>query len=156
MRDMLMQHHLTTGVAEHWLVGVEQSFRQAHLRWTPPRRAIVAWIAARSVPFTAEDLVADLARSSRATSYRMIEWLRGAGWITRLHSDPRQHAYIRIGPGHHHHLLCIGCGMTRIVQACTIDQSLERMIAGTDFAIQGHVLEFFGLCKQCQHECVVQ
>lgn len=143
-----------TLTAEEWLAGVARALQAAGYRNTVPRRAIVAWIAHLTMPFTAETLVDDLEQqqgiSSRATIYRLVDWLRAEGWIARLHSDAVEHTYARMLPGHHHHAVCTGCGSTLIIDGCQIEVWLALLVAETTFEVRGHVLELYGLCGSCR------
>jgi Fur family ferric uptake transcriptional regulator len=128
--------------AEEWRAGVAQALQAAGYRNTVPPRAIVAWIAHLTAPFTAETLVDDLEQrqsiSSRATIYRLIEWLHTEGWIARICSDAAEHTYARMLPGHHHHAVCTRCGSTLIIGGCDIEAWLAPLVAETDFEVHGH------------------
>ncbi|NJL34520.1 MAG: hypothetical protein HC893_12490 [Chloroflexaceae bacterium] len=106
-----MAHASSDQTPATWRHSAEVALRAARLRCTFPRRAILDWIAAATGPFTAEQLVAALeaqhGSSSRATIYRLLDWLQSAGWLTRIYSDGTQHAYARFWPGHHHTAVCV-------------------------------------------------
>lgn len=136
-----------------WRRGAEATLRADGLRCTFPRRAILDWIAAATSPFTAEQVVAALetqhGTSSRATIYRLLDWLQAAGWLTRIYSDGSQHAYTRFLPGHHHTAVCVRCGSTAILSDCRVEESLRVALAALNFELHGHVLELYGVCARC-------
>lgn len=147
-------HHHCQPTPEDWLAGAVHMFAEGGGRITEPRRAVLEWIAQVAVPFTTETIVADLTKrpgpSSRATIYRMVEWLCVHGWIVRVHSDPVHNTYTRLFPGHHHTLVCTRCGTSVIIGGCTVEVLLASVVADADFEVLGHTLELYGYCKECR------
>jgi Fur family transcriptional regulator, ferric uptake regulator len=147
-------HHHHTPVADEWLASVTEALRASGQRTTVPRRAILHWIAGAAAPFGAETLVRELEAqhgiSSRATVYRLLDWLRSEGWLERVHRDGAQSTYARLLPGHHHHAVCTQCGSVLVVGGCDIDQSFAAALRGSAFEIHGHMLEIYGLCGRCR------
>lgn len=154
--DVLPYHGLLG--AREWRAAVEGESRRAGQRSTMPRRIILDRIAASSGPFSAEELVAameaDGGMGSRATVYRCVEWLRARGYIARVHSETTVHAYTRQSPGHHHNVVCTGCGAVFALAGCGVENQLEPLLAKLDFEIHGHLLELYGLCGQCRDRTV--
>ncbi|NNC75980.1 MAG: transcriptional repressor, partial [Acidimicrobiia bacterium] len=67
------------------------------------------------------------------TRYELAEWLRG----------------------HHHHLVCVGCGAVEDVSVtdrheAQVHQIVEEISAAASFVPIGHALEIEGRCVQCQ------
>lgn len=146
-------------VVEDWRLGVERALSRAGYRFTAPRRTILDWIARCDTAFTSEALAGALeARhesSSRATVYRLINWLHATGWLARVHTPMpgemyggAQHAYARALPGHYS-AVCSGCGAVLVVQGGDIATLLIPALAGTGFEVRGHRLELYGLCERC-------
>lgn len=137
-----------------WLAGVEQALSGAGHRATLSRHAVLAWIAAAPAPFTAEMLVAELAAqrgmSSRPTIYRTIDWLRSSGWIARVQGDGPEHAYARLRPGHYHHAVCTGCGLTLVFAGCDALVGVVATLEQHGFVVHGHRLEVYGRCARCR------
>ncbi len=123
-------------------------------RLTGPRRAVVAAVLAHARPFTAEQIVADLERSApnigRATVYRTLEILASLDVLKRVHLADGRAAYVVDAPGHRHHLVCSRCGDVVAFSACPVEQLVRDLSRDTDFAIEGHLLEVFGLCPVCR------
>jgi Fur family ferric uptake transcriptional regulator len=106
--------------------------RQRGYRLTPQRRAVLKVIALSS---------------DHLTPAAMHE-LR---LICEVHAGGSCRSYLMRKPvGHHHHLICSRCG--RVVDFSDCDLSgLERRLAQENgFKIEGHLLEFLGLCPACQ------
>ncbi len=123
-------------------------------RVTNPRRAVVEIVLRRDRPFTAEQLVSDVHRSDpglgRATVYRTLEILASVDVLTRILQPGGNPAYVVGIPGHRHHLVCSGCGVTVAFTACPVDDLVHSLTRDTDFTIHGHLLEVFGVCPTCQ------
>jgi len=124
-------------------------------RTTRPRKAVIEAVLARSRPFLAEQIVADLKATEpglgRATVYRTLEILASVDVLTRLLQPDGSPAYVVGAPGHRHHLVCSECGTTVAFTACPVDELVQRLTRDTDFTIQGHLLEVFGVCPTCRH-----
>lgn len=125
-------------------------------RTTRPRKAVVGAVLARTRPFTAEQIVADLKVSDpglgRATVYRTLEILASVDVLSRLLQPGGNPAYIVGSPGHRHHLVCSECGNTVAFTTCPVDDLVQHLTRDTDFAIHGHLLEVFGVCPTCKHD----
>ena len=140
--------------AQHWRISVEQALRTSGQHLTVPRRAILDWIAEQDQPFTAETLAAELeARkgiSSRATVYRLLDWLREAAWIERVALRDERRTYARRMPGHQHQAICTRCGATVVLDGCGLDPWLADALATSGFAPRDHTLAVYGLCARCR------
>ncbi|WP_048601820.1 Fur family transcriptional regulator [Rubeoparvulum massiliense] len=51
---------------------------------------------------------------------------------------------------HHHHYICLGCGITKIVDVCPMENALINEVE--DFQITSHKFEIYGYCKACQEK----
>ena len=56
--------------------------------------------------------------------------------------------------GHHHHLVCVGCGLVEDVElGVAQEQQLHEMVvsvaSGFLFSAVGHALEIHGRCEAC-------
>jgi Fur family transcriptional regulator, ferric uptake regulator len=118
---------------------------------TAARRAVLDTVEAWDGSFTAIELF-DQARRRHpplglATTYRTIDLLRRTGGVRPLAGDDRR-AYVRCQPGHHHHLVCTGCGSVQDTELCAAppDEELRRRHG---FAAQTHEVDIYGLCSRC-------
>ena len=123
-------------------------------RMTDPRRAVLAAVLDRARPFTAEQIVAELKRTEpaigRATVYRTLEILASVDVLTRFLQADGHPSYIVGVPGHRHHLVCSDCGAVVAFTRCPVDELVRDLSRDTEFAIQGHLLEVFGVCPDCR------
>lgn len=47
---------------------------------------------------------------------------------------------------HHHHLICLSCGKSRIINVCPLDVLHEQP---KEFTITDHKFELYGYCAEC-------
>ncbi|HEV2529288.1 MAG TPA: Fur family transcriptional regulator [Thermomicrobiales bacterium] len=123
-------------------------------RTTTPRQAVVDAVLRYQRPFTAEQIVADLKAShpslGRATVYRTLEILASVDVLTRVLGPDGHSAYVVGVPGHRHHLICSRCGVAVAFTQCPMDDLVRSLTRDTDYEIEGHLIEVFGVCPQCR------
>ncbi len=120
-------------------------------RLTLQRRAVVKALEEVSGRFT----VAELHERARrrypglglATTYRTLELLRRAGAVRSL-LDEDGRSYIRCHPGHHHHLVCVGCGSVEETDLCGAPPA-DEVRRRHGFRPTAHELAIYGLCQSC-------
>lgn len=137
-----------------------QVFAAAGLRSgrnTRQRRLIAEHLAARGAvgsDFQTEDLwkelQADDPHLGRATVYRAIELLYRAGALDRVAFADGTYRYRVCGPEHHHHVTCTRCRRVAEVDVCLPPDILSAIAGATDFTIEGHALDLFGVCSECR------
>lgn len=47
---------------------------------------------------------------------------------------------------HHHHLICLSCGKSRMIDLCPLDALIEQP---KEFIITDHKFELYGYCMEC-------
>ena len=126
-------------------------FNRAGLRFTPQREAIWRLFESNSAGFTVSQAAATLApqKIGQTTVYRTIRALQDMEYLKWVHAEGGEHRFVASRPGHSHMLVCRSC--SKAVECTDCDLSvLEKLIAKqTGFAVEGHHLEFFGLCSEC-------
>jgi Fur family ferric uptake transcriptional regulator len=86
----------------------------------------------------------------RMTVYRTLELLSQLGVIRPVYQGTGAAHYILLEDGHHHHLVCACCDQVIEFEECVLEE-IEQVVSGRfNFQIQGHLLEFFGICENCQ------
>jgi Fe2+ or Zn2+ uptake regulation protein len=119
-------------------------------RDTMPRRAVVQAIAGKERHFTAEELRGQLPGVGRATIFRALKLLVESGMLCRVLLEDGNLHYQLSHRGHHHHLLCVQCGVSEDLMGCDIESQLDEVSALHNFQVSGHWLEVYGRCKSCQ------
>jgi Fe2+ or Zn2+ uptake regulation protein len=139
----------------------EAAIRLAALdqRYTPGRRAIVGALAASARPLTVPEILAGTERGAlpQSSAYRNLAVLVDASVVHRLAGNDEFARYELTEDlaGHHHHLLCGGCGTVADVSA---SPRLERALAEaarlaaeeSGFEVTGHRIDLLGRCAECR------
>lgn len=124
------------------------------LRVTGPRRLIVRSVLSQHGPFSAEELLSQLHQSTsalgRATVFRTLDLLVKIGVLDRVHHPSGLHRYVLAGVDHHHHVVCSQCGAVADFNGCNVEELIATAVSQTGFQINGHWLELFGICANCQ------
>jgi len=135
---------------------VVAALRQHGYKLTPQRRAVVQAIASTQDHLTPaviyERVSKDHPGVGLVTVYRTLEILAELGLVCELHAGGSCHSYTVSAPGHHHHLICANCGTVIDFPGLDLGEVQENLSRETGFRIDGHLLEFIGLCQSCQQE----
>jgi len=85
------------------------------------------------------------------TVYRTLYLLKRLGLVIELNF---QGGYRRFEfnheDKHHHHLVCLKCGLSQKLSCCPTDCLLKIEEEHPEFAIAGHSFEIYGYCKDCR------
>lgn len=133
----------------------EQQLAHAGRRITGPRRAVMDVLSHSEVPLSVQDIF-ELSgtihpKLGLVTVYRTVALLENLGLVRRVHRENGCQGYLLASPGHHHALICQGCG--RAVEFLGEDDLhalIERVEARTGYQVDDHLLQLFGLCPDCQ------
>lgn len=88
----------------------------------------------------------------RATVFRTLEALVGAGAARRLEREGHVSAYVACRPAHHHHLVCTRCGRVEEIDEGYVRPMAEQLADRRGFVIDDARLDFYGRCAQCATE----
>jgi Fur family ferric uptake transcriptional regulator len=105
--------------------------------------------------FTVEELAqaaepdAEGRRPGIATVYRAVSAMVEAGHVERVGQRDGRALYARCdADGHHHHLVCTGCGS--VAEApCPLDAAALATAADQGFVVTRHEVAIYGLCPEC-------
>jgi Fur family ferric uptake transcriptional regulator len=130
-----------------------ERLRQAGYRLTAPRRAVLQVVEATREHLgyaeTLEHGRAIYPALGRATVYRTLELLTDLGILRPLHQGDGSVQFARVEEGHHH-VICLNCGTAIHFDECPVEELEQALEKRLRFKIQGHMLEFYGLCRECQ------
>ena len=103
---------------------------------------------------SAQDLHAELRRRGDGvgltTVYRHLQTLADAGAVDVLRTPEGESVYRICGDGgHHHHLVCRGCGRTVEISGTEVERWTRRVADVEGFVDIDHTIEIFGTCAQC-------
>lgn len=84
------------------------------------------------------------------TVYRSLESLVSLGLVQAVDLGDGERRYEVVEPGeHHHHLVCRSCSRSTHLDSCLIEDIEKAISDKYEFAIESHVFEVFGLCREC-------
>lgn len=93
-----------------------------------------------------EDLTVSL-----STIYRILESFSSHGLIKSVTITNEQQVYYKLHNKHHaHHLICKKCHKVIPINGCPIHPLEKSLKQEMEFQIEEHILEFYGICKECQ------
>lgn len=124
--------------------------RSVGLRATSQRVKMVDILRYKHRPTSVEELVTFGKRAfDTTTAYRTLETLLKHGIVRKMDLD-RNHALYELAEDHHHHAVCVSCGIIQDVSMCISPSLDEKVRTVVRFSrIDSHALEFFGVCKAC-------
>lgn len=124
------------------------------LKSTPARLAVLQYLDEQKKPLSAESIGEHLrkehSQADRVTIYRILESFYKKGLVNRLEFHEGKYRYELSGDDHHH-LICERCGSIEDISDCVIKEMEESITSEKKFLIKNHQLEFFGVCRRCQH-----
>lgn len=129
--------------------------QNAGLRRTKPREAILGFLIKKHGPYSIEEIFQGLKSRDLdlVTVYRCLAAFEQIGLVRRcdfgdgvaryeFQSDPHHH---------HHHVICTDCRRTESLDTCELPK-FEAIVQQLGYTNIRHSLEFFGLCRDCQHK----
>lgn len=133
---------------------VVAALRQHGYKLTPQRRVVIQTVASSQDWFTPAAIY-EKAREDNpgiglVTVYRTLEILAELKLICELHVVGSCRSYTVSAPGHYHHVICSSCGAVIDFTGCGLGEVQQNLANETGFRVNGHLLEFVGLCLACQ------
>lgn len=127
--------------------------RQAQMRVTKPRIAILEALIRRDTPISIEHLHQELNESScdLVTVYRCLAAFEELGLVRRSfqHNGTGLYEFAHASRTRHYHVLCKVCGKSEPVEYFSVE-GMERLLTERGFTQLSHIVEFFGICPACQ------
>jgi Fur family ferric uptake transcriptional regulator len=125
-------------------------------RLTAARRAILQILLDSGGHVTADQLAEQVREQfpqvGRMTVYRTLELLSELGGIRPVYQGTGAAHYILLEDGHHHHLVCATCDRVIEFEECVLAEMAQVISGRFNFQVQGHLVEFYGVCADCQGE----
>lgn len=140
-------------------MGMEQNkyidrVRNAGHKMTKYREALLEMFSEERYPISVPDILDYLSgkgmEPNKTTVYRELEFLMGEGLILEIEFGDGKKRYERADLPHHHHLICKICRSVVDVEVDVDIHSFEERIGKENgFSNVEHVIEFFGVCRDC-------
>ncbi len=134
-----------------WLA---QALIQAGFKVTNPRLAIIEQIVNFKHEFEITELAEHMERAKgpkpgQASVFRTVKLLAELGLLQRVHTGDGCHRYGLVR-GHNHQVICRCCDRVVEFQGCDFADMTAFLERQTGFKLEGHWMEFFGLCADCR------
>lgn len=131
---------------------IELRLREAELKLTPQRFAVLDYLVQSSGHPTAEQISADLnrrfPRASRATIYNTLNALRDAGLIHEVYMDDSVARYdANIEP--HHHFVCRACGKLEDISVEALGAQPTPPAPAPGYRVETVEVVLRGVCAAC-------
>ena len=125
-------------------------------RYPSGRRRLVGVLALADRPLTLPEILGEDDRLSQSSAYRNLDVLESSGAIRRI-VGTGDHAHFELAEamlGHHHHLICVGCGMIEDIRLGdqlegAVDEALGQAADAVGFTPLHHSLDLHGHCAEC-------
>ena len=134
---------------------IKERLKVAGYKYTRPRQYVAEILVNHHHHMTAPEIVDLIAEKDdsigRMSVYRTLDLFTRLGFVRPTFQDGANAHYIIILDGHHHHLVCHRCGQVIHFDefTCPITSLEKELEAKLGFHVEGHVLEFYGICESC-------
>ncbi|MBW4579652.1 MAG: transcriptional repressor [Tildeniella nuda ZEHNDER 1965/U140] len=120
---------------------------------TRSQERIISILKSINRAISAQDLFIELRNRDQAmglaTVYRALEALKLEGAVQARTMAGGESLYSLVQEDKHH-LTCLQCGGSIPIDTCPVHELEAQLHQSYQFKIYYHMLEFFGLCTQCQ------
>jgi Fur family ferric uptake transcriptional regulator len=129
--------------------------RTEGFRLTRARQSIINILSTGNVPLSLTDVKKNLVKkgvkADRTTIYREVLFLKGKKMLCEILVGGGRKGYKVCRDVHHHHLICVCCNkVEEMVFRKTLLSQENEISQRKDFKVLDHLLEFYGLCGDCQ------
>ena len=133
---------------------IYSELKQHGYKLTPQRRAVIRIVTSTRDHLTPIGIHEKMQEvhpgTGLVTIYRTLEILAELGLICEVHAGGSCRSYTMGSQQHHHHLICSGCGVVVDFTGHYLNDLETDLSKKSGFRIDGHLLEFIGLCHDCQ------
>jgi Fur family ferric uptake transcriptional regulator len=134
---------------------IVKKLRTEGFRLTRARQSIIDILSTGTVPLSLADIKKNLekkdVKADRTTIYREVLFLKGKNMLCEIPIGRGKKGYKVCQDKHHHHLICVRCNRVEpVVLRRTLSIQENEISRRKDFKVLDHLLEFYGLCGNCQ------
>jgi Fur family ferric uptake transcriptional regulator len=138
----------------HGAAHISERLRQKGYRLTPQRQMILAAIEGSNEHISAEEIYAGVIEKypnvNISTVYRTLELLKKLGMVYEIDLGEGRIRYHAEESGHHHHLVCQGCGRVIDIQESSLSSLRDILRRDYNFQAELKHVAIFGLCEKCR------
>mgnify|MGYP001575683582 CR=1 FL=1 len=134
---------------------IVKRLRTEGFRLTRARQSIIGILSKSDIPLSLTDIKKNLEKkdikADRTTIYREVLFLKGKKMICEIPVGGGRKGYKVCQDEHHHHLICVRCKKVEpVVFRKTLLSQENEISQRKNFKVLDHLLEFYGLCGDCQ------
>lgn len=144
-----------------WFVTLKNRFdtiKEHSYKLTKTRKQVLTLFEQEHRPLNAKDIITYLhenkLRVNKTTVYRELAFLLSLNFIKEVRINDIEMHYETTTLDHHHHLVCNNCNTVTSVASPKLEDEMSKLesdvLRKKGFKIDTHLLEFFGLCSNCQ------
>ena len=126
---------------------------QAGYKYTRPRQMVAEVLLGAKRHLSAPEIVDTVSEMDtsigRMSVYRTLDLFTRLGLVRPAFQDSSTARYVVMVDGHHHHIICQGCGRVIHFEQCPLEELTSFLQDKYNCEINGHLLEFFGRCNDC-------
>jgi Fur family ferric uptake transcriptional regulator len=138
----------------HDTAGITERLSEKGYRLTPQRLMILAAMEGSEDHISAEEIYAQVAAKyphvNISTVYRTLELLKRLGMVYEINLGEGRIRYHAEESGHHHHLVCQGCGSVIDIDESTLSSLRNILLRDYGFRAELRHVAIFGLCEKCR------
>lgn len=128
-------------------------------RYTSGRRQLVDALHEAGRPLRLPEIVEAVPGLPQSSAYRNLDVMVQAGVIHRI-TVGGDHTHFELAEpllGHHHHLICVGCGRIEDIHLEAeleeaVDNGLREAATNASFTPLHHSLDMHGYCDDCDDD----
>ncbi len=111
------------------------------------KKDLVSLLEKMKLPVSVPEILNEV-QANKTTIYRELDNFIKEGLVSEVEFGDGKKRYELANKKHHHHVVCKNCG--RVADIEIDEKELLSSLNQTDFKIENHSLEFFGLCGSCK------
>ena len=129
--------------------------RKEGYRVTPQRQSVLKVITQSGSHLSPSSIHKEVIKEHSGvgltTVYRLLDTLTELNLLCKVSGKSNTGYLLRRPKGHHHHLVCNGCGKVFDFSNCRLNELENHLASKSGFAIEEHMLEFRGRCRSCRN-----
>lgn len=132
---------------------IDKLLKEASLKNTKQRHAILSVIGETNEPATAEEIYEILQKRNMginlSTIYRTLNTFLEHNIILKILKDDGTASFQYNDSRHNHYITCYKCRNSVLIDKCPLKNLNDEIKRETGFELTGHNLQLTGLCPNC-------
>lgn len=135
------------------LKGIEKNLKDNGYKLTGQRKIIIEMLEEKPGHYTALEIFEMVKKKCEtinfSTIYRNLELLSNLKIIQKLNIQNGISHFELSTTGHHHHIVCKGCGDMKEIDLCPYEVVIKEEMEALGFKPTEHQFEIYGYCSRC-------